>query len=217
MGSGSRALVEGNSCLKNGCSSDSESFQCYLNRMLQEELGFGYDRKEKLYRKTKVEIREFITVEIRHIGSNCLKIVEHACNESKKFYKIYCVFDELKNPGDTSFKKAMNLEIQNNLTRIYSVPSYEFWLLLHFSNSSAQYINNDRLIKALEAAVQNKCNKKDFKYNKSGFSDDLFILLQERLPDAIKNAKILEISNTKTGSKNPSTKIYRLIEDFQNL
>jgi hypothetical protein len=110
----------------------------------------------------------------------------------------------------------MSLKIEPNVVRINSAPSYEFWLLLHFSSSAAQYLDNDKLIKTLEGLIRKVCRRTGFKYDKSQFSDELFDFVSERLSSAIKNAKAIEKSNIKTGSTTPSTKIYQLVEDFQN-
>jgi hypothetical protein len=40
----------------------------------------------------------------------------------------------------------------------------------------------------------------------------IFDKVKDRLPDAIKNAKQVEKSNQQTGSDNPSTLIYQLVE-----
>ena len=198
-------------------SEDLKSFPAYFKRMLLEEFRFQYDKKGKVFIKVRPEFKDRIIVDIKFVGSsNCLKIVQHANSESKNFFKIYCVFDELKNQNDSSYKKSLDLESKSNVSKIVSVPSYEFWLLLHFSRSDAGFNNNDELIKKLEGLIRKEIGKKSFKYSKAEFSDELFDCTALKLPDAIKNAKEIEKSNIKTGSKGPSTKIYQLIEDFQN-
>lgn len=199
-------------------SEDSKSFPDYFRKMLRDPNGFrfGYAKKENLYKKVRPEQNDVIIVEVGHVDTNCLKIIKHANSLSKDYHMIYCVFDELKNQKDLSYKEAMNLNIPDNVIRINSAPSYEFWVFMHFSNSSAQYLDNDKLIKALENTVRKESGKKDFKYNKSECSDVLFDLMINKLPHAIKHSKAVEKSNAKTGSKSPLTKIYQLIEDFQN-
>jgi hypothetical protein len=195
-------------------SEDSKSFPSYFKKIL-EEFGFQYVRKDDLFRKTNSQSRESIIVKIEHID-NCLKVVSHADSQSKKFYRVYCIFDDLRNQKDCSYEKAISFKTKENVVKINSSPSYEFWLVLHFSKSDAGYLNDEKLIKKLEELVRKIGGKKDFKYSKSDFPNHLFELVLERLPDAIKNAKAIEKSNLKTNAKSPSTKIYQLIEDFKN-
>ncbi len=89
-------------------SEDSKSFLVYFEKVL-DGLGFRWDKKEKLFRKTVFGPKRSIEIEIKNI-TNCLKNVEQAIAQSKEFTKIYCVFDYLKNGKDESYKKAFGLE-----------------------------------------------------------------------------------------------------------
>lgn len=201
-------------------SEDSKSFPSYFKKVLH-EFGFRPDTGNKrkiLLRRTTTDPKRSISVEIERNITNCLNIVKHGKNQSENFNKIYCVFDYLKNGTDASYKNAMSTDIPKNIIRINSVPSYELWLLLHFTNSSRQFHGDHELIKLLKETIRSTTNNKNFNYSKSEMSDDLFELLKTRLESAVKNAKNLEKENKITGKESSSsTKIYQLIEDFKNI
>lgn len=193
-------------------SEDSKSFLVYFEKVLY-GFGFRWDKKEKLFRGTVFNPKRSIEIEIKNI-TNCLKNVESAIAQSEEFTKIYCVFDYLKNGKDESYKKALGLKTPKNVVRINSVPSYEFWLLLHFLKTSKQFLDNDGVIKDLENEVRK--HLKNFKYSKSQMSDEFFRLLESKISVATKNAKLLEKENKEVGNIRPSsTKIYQLIEEIR--
>jgi hypothetical protein len=161
-------------------SEDSKSFLVYFEKVLD---GFGIKRdkgykKERLFRKVVVGPKRSIEVRMQNI-TNCLKNVEFAIAQSEEFTKIYCVFDYLKNGKDESYKRALGLKIPQNVERVNSVPSYEFWLLLHFLKTSKQFLDNDGVIKDLETEVR-KFLGKNFEYSKSQMSEEFFRLLEEK-------------------------------------
>ena len=110
----------------------------------------------------------------------------------------------------------MNCKMEKNVVRINSAPNYEFWLILHFTDSSAEYRNDPEAIKKLEKLVRAATGNQKFKYLKSGLPKELHKFAIEKLPDAIKRAKKIEELNRQDGTTEPFTKIYQLMEDFQN-
>jgi hypothetical protein len=207
-------------------SEDEKSFLNYSKKLLLNCLGsYRSCNKNKIkhpkhsseFFKMQLENKVFIEIEVRHCGkSNPLGIINHAKEESKNYEKIYCVFDWVSRGGDkTGYNQAISCKVNDNIKKIVSVPAYEFWLLLHFSNSSAGYKKNDELIRKLEQLVSKELGKK-FEYNKSELSEELFELLNKKFETAIENAKKIEKSNRQTNTKNPSTTIHHLIEDIQN-
>jgi len=203
-------------------SEDEKSFPSYFEKIL-DKFGFQTSRKDskknnKVFIKTRPEPEHHdqIFTTIHYFSSNPLSIVKHGNSESSNFDKIYCVFDKLKNYGDNSYRDAMRYNLEPNVVRINSAPSYEFWLLLHFTKSSAGFLNNDKLIEKLEELVREKTGNEKFKYPKSGLPKELSKVVIEKLPNAIKHAKSIEESNKATNSVEPCTKIYQLIEYFQN-
>lgn len=203
-------------------SEDLKSFPSYFEFLLR-EFRFGSGPKPELSRRNdrllvkRKSNNERIFAHIRYVGSNPLTIVEKGNLEAENFDKIYCVFDSLKNGKDTSYKDAMKLKTQNNVIKINSAPNYEFWLILHFTDSSAGYLNDGKAIKKLEELIRKETGNKKFKYSKSEFPKELKNFVIEKLPDAIKRAKKIEQLNYQNNCAEPCTKIYQLIEDIQEM
>jgi hypothetical protein len=200
-------------------SEDLKSFPSYLELIFSEFRIAPKNNKplskkrEKIFIKARAGEQNFVN--IRHVGTNSLTIVKNGNLESKNFDKVYCVFD--KNLNDDSYKQVLNYSVKSNVKLINSVPSYEFWLLLHFKKSDAEFLNNQKLIKELERLIRKETGNKKFKYPKSEFPKEISSFVIEKLPDAIRNAKAIEKLNKQNGCTEPCTKIFQLIEDFCHL
>lgn len=99
-------------------------------------------------------------------------------------------------------------EIQERLQKIpgatllCSNPCFEVWLLLHYVEVKTE-LSSEECVKRLSAIVKD--------YKKGTFSAEWMQQLMEKVPLAIERAKKL------TAFHNPSTSIYRLIEDLVEL
>lgn len=125
--------------------------------------------------------------------------------------QVFCVVD-----GD----HAININNTNNYTSararakklkfefIPSIPCFEIWFLLHFEYSHKPYKNYDELSKYLKKYIPN--------YDKN---IDVFVKISDQTNVAIQNAKRLDQFHTDNGNtdelnKNPSTQVYRLVEEI---
>lgn len=142
---------------------------------------------------------------------------------NKKIDKIFCVFDwvsKAQKDQHNNYLEAISRREQlrkKNIEIIESVPSYEFWLVAHFSNSSKLFRTSDEVIKKLEDEYKKKF-KKGKKYEK-GSKEFLEKIVDEKMiKNAINNTKKLDKDHNETSSKdfNPSSKIYKLIEFFND-
>ncbi len=210
-------------------SEDKESFIDYFKQLLLGHLGYTADNKVKpksmgknlrhLHFKSKKldASRQNIKIELSHCGkTNAAGIIQNAQNEAKNYEKIYCVFDFA---NTKEFKEAVNRRLSANIIKIISNPSYEFWLLLHFSNSTAPIIGKELIEKLINKSVKNS-GLSNFQYSKSELSEDFLDLLLDSFEKAIGNAKQVEKSHIRNGDSpnhNPSSEIYKLIEELQNL
>lgn len=116
------------------------------------------------------------------------------------FDKIYCIFDKDKHPKYQQTKDNIEQIKQPRHTyyAIYSEPCFEYWLLLHFKNTTKPFIDYDELSK-------DKDFKRYFsKYNKT--DEDVFIKLQDKIDTACNNAK-----------NNQHTNIDKLVVYLQNI
>lgn len=131
-----------------------------------------------------------------------------------------CVFDR---DNHTSYDAAIDKlngqkikeHIKSNTTfeAITSVPCFEIWILLHFIYTTQQFEKTGTRSAADSLIV---FLKKYFRgYSKA--NEDLFDLLADKLPIALKNSKKLLEENLKTKSNNPETKLHLLVECLINL
>ena len=123
----------------------------------------------------------------------------------------YCVFDTDDNPNKNKIiTEAKNLAKKNNIKVITSTPSIELWFLLHYEYTTAS-MNTEKVI--------NKLKKYYPKYEKN---INIYDAISSYLQTAIENSKKLErykLTNNKiigTVEANPSTEIYKIVEELLN-
>ncbi|MFB3789489.1 MAG: RloB family protein, partial [bacterium] len=125
-------------------------------------------------------------------GNAPISIVEYALarkkenlKDSKKqkdirFDEIWCVFDHEGIHEHPSLVQAINKAQANHLKVALSIPSFEFWYLLHFEYTTHHFSCCDDLIDKLKIYLPN--------YEKCTTPSGCLI---DRLKDAYKNAEIL--------------------------
>lgn len=155
--------------------------------------------------------------DIKH-GLDPISLVEYALEEYRKdrdFDYVYCVFDRDKHTKyDAAIDKIRSTRLKggHSIDAITSIPCFEFWILLHFTYTTRSF-----------CAAGNDSNcalvMSDLKQHIPGYEKgamDVFIG-DDRLETAIKRAKQLEEFHKTSGTDNPSTKIYQLVEHLREL
>ena len=162
--------------------------------------------------------KENIVIDIRKTGLDPLSLVEHAINTFNKesdFEHVYCVFDRDKHATyEAALDKirAVRMKGKAKIHPITSIPCFEFWLLLHFEYTTRQYeapldaSNGDLVVANLKEHIPD--------YQK-GSSD--FRYIDGKTADAIDRAKRIERYQETSGTENPSTKVYQLVEYLMGL
>lgn len=163
-----------------------------------------------------------VVVEGERCGSAPISVVDFAISEYDKsknedrFDRVYCVFD-----GDKPHECApalRKIEAQkpiNTFFAITSTPCFEFWLLLHFSYTTAAFSTKGNKSPCDCAVKQLRADDKLPEYGKN--KRETYRLTKEKLPDAVKNAKRLAQENLVTQSIDPQTNIHELIEYLQSI
>jgi len=172
-----------------------------------------------------------VLVDVVHIDSSPIKIVEHAEYKKRKYDCIFCVIDR-----DTheSFDRAVALaKTLPNVNIIVSYPCYEFWLLLHFINPND--LKEYKPIGKLSVAgvlIKDLCKYEGMENYEKGDDRNLFeYLFKRRIESSTvkvkkegevfqearkKSLKILENAKAR-GKMNPSTQLHELIDFFEKL
>ena len=146
-------------------------------------------------------------------GSDPLSVVDFAIKtfrQEPEFDRVYCVFDRDRH---TTYHAALDKVKRTRLGKgskiftIPSVPCFEFWLLLHFTYTTKQFYACARVIKELEKYLP--------AYQKG--DQDVFNKMQDKLDDAITNARRVEEFHKTSGTDNPSTMVHSLVEYLRDL
>lgn len=100
-------------------------------------------------------------IQIQGKGADPLTLVEYAIEASKKndHDRIYCFFDKDQHAHyDAAIKKIHSLrENKKNAIPIYaitSVPSFEYWILLHFEDTRRPYEDSKQLLNELKKYIK---------------------------------------------------------------
>lgn len=163
-------------------------------------------------------------------GSSPKSIVKHAISlfkneqDSGGFYdRVYCVFDR-----DTheSYDQAINIVMEINkplkketgkqifyTTR--SVPSFEYWFLLHFSTSTKPYIGTIRKSAGDQVIDDLKQFMPEYKKTKKGIYKQS--TKDGTLDHAKAHSKRIFDSAERTGYSNPSTNMHEIVEYLQGI
>jgi hypothetical protein len=101
----------------------------------------------------------------------------------------------------------------SNKFTIPSIPCFEFWLLLHFTYTTRPFD---------APAGDSICSKviEELKHRLPAYQkgqQDIFYNMQDKLDNAITNARRVEQFHQTSGTVNPSTLVYSLVEYLRDL
>ncbi len=152
-------------------------------------------------------------------GLDPKSLVDYALEEYEKerdFDHIYCVFDRDKHTTyDAAVDRVRSIRLKRGakIHATTSIPCFEFWLLLHFTYTTRHYeaplndSNCDLVVADLRKHIL------DYEKGSQGFLD----YLVGKTEEAITRAKQIEIFHETSGTENPSTKIYLLVEYLKSI
>jgi len=124
-----------------------------------------------------------------------------------KFDEVWCVFDREGNHQSPSFHQAVNKALANKLELAISNPSFEFWFIIHFEQTTKPFQNASDVIPHLKKHIPNYqknlevCNK-------------IFHLTE----DAIKHSEWILNSHKENSAEsypNPSTEVHMLVKKLK--
>ncbi len=185
-------------------------------------------KTEVLYFENLKKILQWDNISIKSrkaSGSAPISVVETAINEQKeqidnngdfnKYDNIFCIIDQDRHPSHKDslvLIKRYNKASDVHITRVYSNPCFEYWLLLHVTNTTAPFtaIGRKSVGDVCKGVLKN--SNPIFKtYDKAKSIEQLMKFLISNMDDAIKNAiNSLREANIR-GDQNPITEIGGLI------
>ena len=150
------------------------------------------------------------TVDI--IGEECgsapASVYEHTLKKLKEYGdydRAYCVFDKDNHESYVTTLDAIKRNKKLNIIAINSVPCFEFWVLLHFEQTTSPFKNSAEVAKRIKRSWK--------KYDKEEIRD-IYPWIKEKTYIAIKNSNLI-LKNAQ--SDNPSTLVHVLVKDLIDL
>ncbi len=126
------------------------------------------------------------------------KLYNKAKKEGNPYDKVYCIFDK---DGHAKYQETKHHIDQATPKNIYyyafSEPCFEYWLLLHYVNTTKPFAK----FKDLKRDKNFKCHFPDYKK-----SDNIFETLKDKISSACSHAK-----------NNPHTNIDKLVQYLQQI
>lgn len=155
-------------------------------------------------------------------GSGPISVVNFAIQQHKlekscgdPFDKVFCVFDKDTHASyQQALQKIDSAKPKNTFLAITSVPCFEYWLLLHYAYTTAQFQTVGGK-SGCSKLIDSELKKYLPGYQKTDGS--IFEKLVKKLPQAkIYAARSLKESQ-KNNYDNPSTKVHKLVEYLENI
>ncbi len=152
-------------------------------------------------------------------GSDPFSVVDFAIKTFRRepeFDRVYCVFDSDRH---TTYSAALDKVKRTRLGKgskifaIASVPCFEFWLLLHFTYTTKPF--DAPFGASICSKVIEELKKYLPAYQKG--AQDIFKKIQDKLDNAITNARRVEQFHQTSCTDNPSTCMHSLVEYLRDL
>lgn len=125
--------------------------------------------------------------------------------------KIYLLIDtDVNKEEQFQIDEAKKICHKHGIELIVSVPTFEYWYILHFGYTTRIYQSSEQV-------------KNEMKKQIEGYSESMNVypIIKHRTEEAIKNAKKVENFQITNGQKldnekcNPYTGIYKVVEELQ--
>lgn len=162
-----------------------------------------------LKRRLKIHPMQ-VAVYGKECGPDPLSVVNFARNKRKdsarnglRYDQVWCVVDK---DAHTNLAEAVNMAEANKCKVCLSVPSFEFWYLLHFTYTTRPFVNADAVIQELKKYLKNHAYLKN-----SPPMDELM----PRLEEAITHSERVRKNSKRTRQGNPGTDVNLLISELK--
>jgi len=185
------------------------------------------EKTEPIYLKALKEHLKLSTTFVEVVSpsgsapSNVFKLavekLDEACRHGNPYAKVFCVIDKDNHSTYTKILDKIKrytppVECTTTLCAIPSVPCFEYWLLMHFSDSTASYGTTGG--SACRALIDNALKSHLPDYTKS---TSLVRLIEGCVQTAKRNAETTLRAAKSSGSCEPYTLMHRLVEDLEYL
>lgn len=154
-------------------------------------------------------------------GSSPISVVKYSLElyrweqtKGDPYDRVYCVFDKDMHAGyQAALERITHARPKNTYFAINSVPCFEYWLLLHFTYTTAPFVAVGGISGG--TAVMNRLTEYMPGYTKA--SRGIFNELLGRLEQAKVNAARSREEAERNLTDNPTTRVDRLVDYLQNI
>ncbi len=150
-------------------------------------------------------------------GSDPMSVVNYAkelFKQDSDYDRVYCVIDRDQHPNyQAALTKLSGLKPGNIFLAITSVPCFEYWLLLHFEDTTKPYSPTGQRSSCGSVIADLKAHLPDYGKGKR----DTYQATQEFLDDAKDRADKNRKAVFASGTDNPHTKVDELVDYLQNI
>ena len=122
--------------------------------------------------------------------------------------KIYCMFDK-DDCAKGKFKKIITDCRRNGIIPAFSIPCYEYWLLLHLKKTNQPFANAHECCEVFKNEY-NRYFRTNYEINNLKARKEIFSDLEDKLNTAISNAEGLNINE----NEEPYTNMHEVIKDI---
>jgi hypothetical protein len=147
-----------------------------------------------------------------------LNYAKKAYEEFGGYDEIFCVFDKDDHSHYDEVRKEIK-KLREGLVPIHAIisnPCFEYWLLLHFKCSSAQFPSTQTKTKAENCIKELKKYLPEYKKGRR-YVQKIALELFGRIEEAKNNAKKIQETGKKDGFDEPFTNVNEIIEYLQSL
>lgn len=168
-------------------------------------------------------------------GSSPKSVVEHAMtlferakDKGEQYDRVFCVFDRDQHETfDEAIAKVKKYNkkllvdeyyLKNeepSFTVIRSTPSFEYWLLLHYTPTTRSFLSTDNKSSGDQVIDELKVYITDYKKKKKGLYK--MSTTKNLLNGALAHSKRIFDNAEKTGDSNPSTNVHILVDYLHNI
>ncbi len=147
---------------------------------------------------------------------NLVKFAKDMAKSKADYDRIYCVFDR---DAHTTYHEATNNAYEVSakggtvIQPIRSVPCFEYWLLLHFEQTTRPFVATGRK-SVCEALIS---ELKNYMPNYQKGRGGVYQATMSALNTAIGHARWAHKRATETGSYDPITEVYILVQELLSL
>jgi hypothetical protein len=162
-------------------------------------------------------LNNFNVVVTGESGSDPNSVVQFAIRTAREdggYDRLFCVFDRDKHPTyQAAIDRARNARIGIPVNTITSVPCFEYWLLLHFTYTDRAFAGAGNRSPCDEVIGELRHHLPDYAKGDRG----IYLQIKANINRAITHAKRALAAAEATGTDNPSTLVFELVEYLKQL